>query len=49
MGRKADYINTVIMVDNALPGFDIEEQLRIATEKRVDEHIVEIASDIKAR
>ena len=26
-GKKADYINTVLMVDNFLPAFDMEEQL----------------------
>ncbi|MBR1852593.1 MAG: EFR1 family ferrodoxin [Lachnospiraceae bacterium] len=48
LGKKADYINTVIMVDNALPGFDIEEQLRIDPEKRVDEHILTIKADIES-
>ena len=48
IGKKADYINTIIMADNALPGFDIEEQLRIDPEKKVDEHIAEIKADILA-
>lgn len=48
IGKTADYINTIIMVDNALPGFDIEEQLRIDPEKKVDEHIAEIKADILA-
>lgn len=46
IGKSADYINTIIMVDNALPGFDIEEQLRIDPEKKVDEHIGHIKADI---
>ena len=48
-GIEADYINTIIMVDNALPGYDIAEQLRIDPEKRVDEHIEAIRADIQAR
>ena len=46
---RADYINAVIMVDNALPGYDVAEQLRIDPEKRVDEHIAAVAADIAAR
>lgn len=46
VGRKANYINTIIMVDNALPGFDIEEQLKIDPDKKVDEHIEYIRKDI---
>ena len=49
IGKKVDYINTIIMVDNALPGFDIEEQLRIDPEKKVDEHIAAVKADILAR
>ena len=49
LGRRADYINAIVMVDNALPGYDIAEQLRIDPEKRVDERIAAVADDIKAR
>lgn len=49
VGKKADYINTVIMVDNALPGFDIEEQLHIDPEKQVDAHLAAIRAEIEAR
>ena len=48
-GKRADYINTIIMVDNALPGYDIAEQLRIDPEKKVDEHIEMLRADIDAR
>ena len=48
-GQHCDYINAIIMVDNALPGYDIAEQLRIDPEKRVDEHIAAIREDIRAR
>ena len=32
-GKKADYINTIMMVDNYLPGFDMKEQIAINPEK----------------
>lgn len=48
-GKQLDYVNTVNMVDNALPGYDIAEQLRIDPEKKVDEHIAAIAADVRAR
>ena len=35
-GKSADYINTLKMVDNFLPGFDMKEQIAIDPEKRVD-------------
>ena len=47
--RQADYINTIMMVDNYLPGFDMEEQLAINPEKNVEEHIEAIRRDIVAR
>ena len=48
-GHAADYVNTIIMVDNALPGYDIAEQLRIDPAKRVDEHIASLRADVRAR
>lgn len=48
-GCAPNYVNTVLMVDNALPGYDIAEQLRIDSEKHVDEHIAVIRADIEAR
>ena len=48
-GKRADYINTLNMVDNFLPGFDMKEQIAIDPEKRVDEHIAEIKADIDSR
>lgn len=47
-GKKADYINTIVMVDNFLPSFDMEEQIAIDPEKKVEEHIAEIKADIAA-
>ena len=49
VGKKADYINTVIMLDNALPVFDMEEQKKLEPEKKVDEHLAAIKADIDGR
>lgn len=48
-GKEAAYINTIIMVDTALPKYDIAEQLRIDPDKRVDEHIAALRADIESR
>ena len=48
-GKKADYINTIMMADNFLPGFDMKEQIAINPEKKVEEHIASIKNDINAR
>ena len=45
IGIHASYINVLLMVDNFLPGFDMEEQKTI--DKKVDEHIKVIQEDIK--
>ncbi len=44
IGKSADYINTVLMVDNFLPAFDMAEET--ALDKRVDEQLAVIAADI---
>lgn len=46
-GIKASYINVIMMVDNWLPGFDMNEQKSI--DKKVEEHIAAIKEDIFAR
>lgn len=48
-GKKADYINTIVMVDNFLPAFDMEEQLALDPQKKVEEHIAAIKADIDSR
>lgn len=48
-GIEAAYINTVKMVDNYLPTFDMNEQLALDPEKKVDAHISMIKSDIDSR
>lgn len=45
-GLEADYINTIMMVDNFLPSFDMNEQIALDSEKKVDEHIAVIKADI---
>jgi ferredoxin len=43
-GKKAAYIRTLLMVDNFLPAFDMEQQCRL--DKHVDEQLEAIRSDI---
>lgn len=47
-GKRADYINTLKMVDNFLPGFDMDEQMAAEPEKRIEEHLAQICEDVKA-
>lgn len=47
LGIHPDYINVILMADNFLPGFDMEEQRRL--DKKVDEQIVHIKSDLAER
>lgn len=49
LGKKADYINVIIMVDNFLPSFDMEEQIAMDPEKRVEEQIAAVKADIDAK
>lgn len=46
-GRHVDYYNTVKMLDNALPVFNMDEQRKIDPEKKVDEHLAVIKADIE--
>lgn len=48
-GIRADYINTIMMVDNYLPSFDMKEQLAIDPDKKVHEHIAIIKEDIESK
>ena len=43
-GIAPQYINVLLMVDNWLPSFDMDEQKKL--DKKVDEHIAQIVSDI---
>lgn len=46
-GHVFDYIGTIVMVDNWLPNFDMNEQIRI--DKHIPENLQKIASDINGR
>ena len=46
IGKTADYINTIIMHDNALIVFDMDEQRGIEAQKQVDEHLEKLKADI---
>lgn len=47
LGIHLDYINVILMVDNFLAGFDMEEQRRL--DKKVDEQIERIKHDLTER
>lgn len=47
LGITAAYINTIIMVDNFLPAFDMDEQRGL--DKQVEKQIAEIKADIQNR
>ena len=46
-GIQPAYINVLLMADNWLPSFDMDEQKRL--DKGVDAHLAQIAADIAAR
>ncbi len=46
-GIHPAYINVLMMVDNWLPSFDMEEQVKI--DKKVEEHLAAIREDIEDR
>ena len=48
LGKRVDYINTIIMFDNAIIVFDMEDQRKLDPEKKVDEHIAALKADIDA-
>ena len=46
-GYKFDYISTLIMVDNWLPNFDMNEQMKI--DKHIPENLKKISADVDAQ
>lgn len=46
-GISVNYINVIMMADNWLPGFDMDEQKKM--DKQVDENMAAILSDLAAR
>ena len=45
IGKKVNYINSILMVDNFLPGYDLAEQLKM--DKKIDENFIKIKQDIE--
>lgn len=48
-GNHADYYQTLLMVDNYLPGFDLEDQLAELPEKDIEGQLERILEDISQR
>lgn len=46
-GNAFDYIGTIVMVDNWLPNFDMNEQMKI--DKHIPENLAKITSDLSNR
>lgn len=46
-GHRFDYINTLIMVDNWLPNFDMNEQIKM--DKHIPENLQKITTDINGQ
>ena len=46
-GHSFDYISTIIMVDNWLPNFDMNEQIKI--DKHIPENLLRINADLEQR
>ncbi|CCY37643.1 putative uncharacterized protein [Tannerella sp. CAG:118] len=46
-GHVFDYIGTIVMVDNWLPNFDMNEQMKM--DKRIPENLQKITADISGR
>ena len=47
VGKKADYITSIEMVDNFLPAFDMNEQM--AKDKQVEDHLSQIRADVEGK
>lgn len=48
-GYRFDYMNTLLMVDNFLPNFEINEEIALLPEKKTEECLKQIAADIYER
>jgi ferredoxin len=48
-GRELNYADSILMVDNYLPFFEIESQLKKVKEKRIDEHLQIIVNNVKSK
>lgn len=45
---KLSYTNEILMVDNYLPMFDVDEQIKKTSNKDIDEKIKQVVSDVNA-
>lgn len=48
-GHRVDYASTLLMVDNWLPNFDMNEQRALIPGKCIEENITRIREDVEAR
>ncbi|MDR2524903.1 MAG: EFR1 family ferrodoxin [Oscillospiraceae bacterium] len=48
-GNRLDYAQSLLMVDNFLPGFDIGDQIAKIPRKQTDAHLAQITVDIQNR
>lgn len=48
-GIEPAHISTLLMVDNWLPNSDMDEQRKFEPQKRIEENLARIRSDIEAR
>ncbi len=46
-GYSFDYINTLKMVDNWIPGFDMDKQVKNEPKKQIEKHLQQIKKDIE--
>jgi ferredoxin len=49
LGIRVDYAKALLMVDNYLPGFDVDDQISKLPQKKTDEKLASIIADIAAR
>jgi ferredoxin len=48
-GKRFDYAESLLMVDNFLPMFDISKQAEMLPQKKTDENLARIVADVTAR
>lgn len=48
-GYQFDYLNSIVMVDNFLPVFEIGEEIKKLPEKKTEETLAQIVSDIEGQ
>jgi hypothetical protein len=48
-GNRIDYAESLLMVDNYLPGFEIKDQIAKLPQKNTEENLARIITDINAR